>query len=384
MNRLKNIIVGVDASRNRSGGACLHLIRILSLLDPYEHGISIVHVWTFHSLLIQLPTRAWLVKHDSNPNNSSLYEQLLWQARRLSGELQDNKCDILFTTDASTLCQFKPMVVLSQDLLSYEPGVMRTFGFGLSRLRLLAIYFLQNRAFRGAYGVIFLTKYAANTIQKSCGKLSSYVIIPHGVDDRFQNVVGLCGWPSEDERALRCVYVSNAEMYKHQWSVIDAIGILRQRGLNVELKLIGGGSGRAQMLLSNSLGRIDPKGNFIQQIGFITQDKLLNYLTSSDVFIFASSCEAFGITLLEGMSLGLPIACSNRSSLPETLKDGGIYFDPLDPISIAKAVLTIVKSKELRLLMAVRAKHLSLQYSWERCTDQTWSFVVSTYHGIQS
>ena len=41
----------------------------------------------------------------------------------------------MFTTDASTFCRFKPMIVLSQDMLSYEPGAMKRYGYTKQRLR---------------------------------------------------------------------------------------------------------------------------------------------------------------------------------------------------------------------------------------------------------
>jgi hypothetical protein len=47
------------------------------------------------------------------------------------------------------------MVVLSQDMLSYEPDLMRYFGYGFARLRLLLILVLRNFTFRRSAGVIF-------------------------------------------------------------------------------------------------------------------------------------------------------------------------------------------------------------------------------------
>ena len=47
------------------------------------------------------------------------------------------------------------------------------------------------------------------------------------------------------------------------------------------------------------------------------------YLSKSNIFIFASSCENMPITLIEGMASGLPIACSDRGPMPEVLQDGG-------------------------------------------------------------
>ena len=112
---------------------------------------------------------------------------------------------------------------------------------------------------------------------------------------------------------------------------------------------------------------------------FLPKDELLTHLALADLFVFASSCETFGITLLEGMAAGLPIACSNRSSLPETLRDGGVYFDPEDEESIAMAIEQIIQSPALRSAIAQRAKTLSQEYSWKRCADETFSFIAEVF-----
>ena len=80
-----------------------------------------IHVWVFHSLLDQLPDYPWLIKHYPLVLEQSLFKQLVWQATSLAGKVKSPSCDILFTTGASTRCRFKPIVVLSQDMLSYKP-----------------------------------------------------------------------------------------------------------------------------------------------------------------------------------------------------------------------------------------------------------------------
>jgi glycosyltransferase involved in cell wall biosynthesis len=69
--------------------------------------------------------------------------------------------------------------------------------------------------------------------------------------------------------------------------------------------------------------------------------------------------------------------------LPETLKDGGEYFDPQDPQSIAQAITRLVKDPQNRALRAERAKALATQYSWPRCAAETWQFVVQTYRELE-
>lgn len=377
------MIVGVDASRNRSGGAKEHLIGVLSSLDPDVYKISKVHVWSYSALLDELPNRSWLVKHPIRALEGSLLKQLWWQATKLSSELKRLSCQILFTTDASTLCHYSPQVILSQDLLSYEPGIMATFGWSQKRLRLILIRWLQNAAFRRAAGVIFLTNYASQLIQKNCGYVKKSSVIPHGVNGRFfaSNAKDIIN--SADSK-IHCIYVSNTAPYKYQWKVIEAISLLRNKGLNIHLDLVGGGSGPAQNKTLSQMKATDPEHRFIRQLPFIQPEQLVEHLHSADIFIYASACEAFGITLLEGMAMGLPIAASCKSSIPETLQDGGLYFDPDHPEQIADAVEKLFMNTELRQKLQERAIQLASRYSWDRCTKETWTYIVDTYQEIKS
>ena len=382
MNKSDQFVLGIDASRNRSGGARAYLIGVLAELDSLKYGIREVHLWAFEALLCSIPDRPWLIKHNPKELEQRLPSQLWWQATRLSEELVRSDCDILFTTDASTLCRFEPMVVLSQDMLSYEPGMMRHFGYTKARLRLLALLLVQNRAFRSAKGVIFLTKYAAKVIQRSCGPLSRVACIPHGVGENFKRTQALQVWPAPGERPIRCVYVSNAEMYKHQWVVVRAIEALRKSGYDITLSLVGGGEGRARERLNEQIAISDPEKIFVFQLDFLPHEELPQQLARADIVVFASSCENMPVTLIESMAVGLPIACSNRGPMPEVLADGGVYFDPEDAESVANAVEKIIKDPVLRVAVANRAKVLSAQYSWSRCADETFNFISETYRSI--
>lgn len=379
----RNIIVGIDASRNRSGGAIAHLIGILSHGNPLSYGISELHLWSYQSLLDKIPSSSWLKKHNPKELESSLAQQLWWQAINFKKELISNRCDILFTSDASSLCRFRPNVVMSQDLLSYENGIMKRYGFSRDRLRLLTILQIQNRAFRNANGVIFLTEYAAQLIQRSCGQLSRTVVISHGVDNAFKEVEKVAPWPIGGERPIRCVYVSNIAPYKYQWVVLRAVAEIRRRGFDAEILFVGSGSGKPLGLLTDAARKYDPTNAFVRISNSVRHDQIPSILSGSDIFIFASACETFGISLLEAMAVGLPIACSNRSCIPELVEDAGSFFDPEDHRSIADSLERIITDRTLRLRISNLAKSISNRYSWSRCADETWSFITETYKALQ-
>ena len=72
---MKRITVGIDASRNRSGGAIAYLIGILSEVNPLDYNVKEVHLWAPDNLLSQLGDHKWLFKHSSKELQQSIIKQ---------------------------------------------------------------------------------------------------------------------------------------------------------------------------------------------------------------------------------------------------------------------------------------------------------------------
>lgn len=367
------MIIGIDASRNRSGGAKAYLNGILKNLEPSQYDIHEIHIWSYKQILAELPKHPRIIYHSPWQLNCSLPFQLLWQMLVLNLELKKYKCNVLFTTDASTLCRFKPHIVMSQDMLSYEPGIINIYGFTLSRIRLLIILYLQNYVFRWADTVIFLTEYASKIIRSKCPGIKSHVLIPHGINfSEYCNSIN--SFPT-DNSAIECIYISSSDLYKNHPTVILAIEKLRLDGFNCNLTLVGGGTGAGKKKLYKTIEKAKGLIGHLYCFGFLSPNEVSQKLKRSHLFIFASSCENMPITLLEGMASGLPIACSDRGPMPEVLRNGGVYFNPEDYISISKAIKKIIIDGELRQKIVESAKNSALKYSWENCQKSTWSFI---------
>ena len=67
---------------------------------------------------------------------------------------------------------------------------------------------------------------------------------------------------------------------------------------------------------------------------------------------------------------------SNLGPMPEILQEGGVYFDPENPASIAAALERLIVNGGLRHSVATTARQLSDQYSWERCARETWAYLI--------
>ena len=368
------INIGIDASRNRSGGAISHLIEILRLLDPYKYNISKIYVWSYRSLLDILPDYPWLIKCYTKYLEKSLLHQLFWQRFLLPRIAKKNGCKAILNTDAGTILRFKPAITMSCDMLPFDKDAQRKYPFGLAKLRIMVLKFISIRSLEYADGVIFLNDYAAKKIKGYLRRVNSYKIIPHGIGDEFKNLK-IRDYGNK-KGYYRCLYISSFEPYKNHINVIKAINYLRVNGIDVRLRLIGDGKGRFSRSVLKYIHLLDPKKEFINNIGYVPRYFIPNYIVDADIFIFASSCENMPNILLEGMAAGAPIACSNIRPMPDILKDAGIYFNPDDFESIAEAVRELIISEEKRANLGKRAKEIANEYSWKKCADDTLKYIT--------
>ncbi len=189
MENNNKIIVGIDASRNRSGGARAHIIGIINALKSGTEKTVEIHIWSYKSLLDMLPNIKFVIKHSSHKLEKNILSQIIWQFFTLPKLVKKYKCDILLYTDAGAFINFHPCVVMSRDMLSYEKGEMNRYPFSMSKLRLFILKYIQIYSLKKADGAIFLTKYASDVIQKYTGNLKNVRIIPHGVSNFLELIM---------------------------------------------------------------------------------------------------------------------------------------------------------------------------------------------------
>lgn len=379
---LPKLTIGIDATNLRGGGGRTHLIELLATAKPQNFGISKVVVWGSTATLNLLVNHPWLVKLNPREQESGLVIRSLWQKLKLSGVAKETGCDVLFVPGGSYSGDFHPIVTMSRNMLPFEKKEMGRYGLSLLSIRLLFLRFTQLRTLRAADGVIFLTSYAKKAIQKSAGILNNTVIIPHGLNDRF--VIPPRAQSSIEEYSsdepYKILYVSIIDQYKHQWHVVDAIARLRNAtGWNLELELVGPVYTPALRRLQKSIKKHDSDHKWVQFHGSVPFEKLHTIYQQADLGLFASSCENMPNILLETMASGLPVASSNRGPMPEILGDAGLYFDPEDPGDIASVVERLIKSSQLRTSLSHASFDASRKFTWDRCADETFSFLADVH-----
>lgn len=91
----------------------------------------------------------------------------------------------------------------------------------------------------------------------------------------------------------------------------------------------------------------------------------------ADAFVFPSLYEGFGLPILEAMARGVPVASSDRASLPEVVGDAGLLFDPEDVSAIHAALVRLLDDAGLRERLAVAGVARAAQFTWTRSAELT-------------
>ncbi|MDR1982531.1 MAG: glycosyltransferase family 4 protein [Holosporaceae bacterium] len=81
---------------------------------------------------------------------------------------------------------------------------------------------------------------------------------------------------------------------------------------------------------------------------FVPDDELDVLLSNSIALVFPSLYEGFGMPIIEAMTAGVPVICSNAGSLPEVAGDAALFFNPTDIGEMVTAISRIVADSKLR------------------------------------
>jgi glycosyltransferase involved in cell wall biosynthesis len=109
----------------------------------------------------------------------------------------------------------------------------------------------------------------------------------------------------------------------------------------------------------------------IRFLDWVSDEDLEGLYAAAACFVFPSLAEGFGIPVLEAMQRGVPVACSDTSSLPEVAGEAARYFDPLDVDEIAASIADLLRDGGLRERLLAAGRERARLFSWERTARET-------------
>ncbi|MCZ7593142.1 MAG: glycosyltransferase family 4 protein [Kiritimatiellae bacterium] len=188
--------------------------------------------------------------------------------------------------------------------------------------------------------------------------------IPEGVTSDYKP-----GPRPTDRDAKIILYVGRSDPYKNLPRLVEALGGVREEGINARLRVVGSPDPRYPQAprRARELG-LEP---FIDWTGYVSSDQLIKEYQTADVFCLPSRYEGFGLTLLEAMACGTPCVCSNIGSLPEVADDAARKVDPAILPELVSALTEVLSRPEIAEDLARRGVERAAQFTWENTARKT-------------
>ncbi len=246
------------------------------------------------------------------------------------------------------------------------------------------------RAVRRADHVIADSHNTRRDLIELLGAASDKITVIHsGVEPRFRPMTAAAN--GEALAAVRRKYalpeqfilsVGTLQPRKNFARLVDAFGALNSQFAirNFDL-VIGGGRG---WLYEQVFERVKALGleKKVHFLGFADDSDLPMLYNLADLFVFPSLYEGFGLPPLEAMACGVPVVCSEASSLPEVVGDAALTVDPLDVAGLAEAMRRAIEDETLPASLAARGLAQAARFTWSKAAEELLKVYLNVTKGL--
>lgn len=166
-------------------------------------------------------------------------------------------------------------------------------------------------------------------------------------------------------------FIGTLEPRKNIDSLINAFSKLIEHSQFSEYKLVI--VGKKGWYFDSIFELIECLGleNKIILTGFVSDNEKFSILKSSNLFVYPSYYEGFGLPVLEALSVGVPTITSNISSLPEVAGPDSVLVDPNSVEQIYLAMERVLSDIDLQQTMKAKGLKYAHKFSWNNTSNRT-------------
>jgi glycosyltransferase involved in cell wall biosynthesis len=228
------------------------------------------------------------------------------------------------------------------------------------------------RATQRANAIVVPTMAVAEDLARHAPGPATIAVVPHGVPEAFREDVGSAQvHATETGLDLPDAYVlavGTVEPRKGLDVLIEAMA--KPYAPDLPLVVVGP-PGWGEVDLAALAERHGLPTGRLRVLGRISDTDLAVVLRRAAVLAVPSRAEGFGLPVLEAMARGVPVACSDRSSLPEFAGDAALLFDPEDVEAIRAALERLLGDPRLRAHLSKAGRERAAGFSWRRTAELT-------------
>lgn len=239
------------------------------------------------------------------------------------------------------------MVYLHQPYLVYPEQELNASLPWLERLKLYYQRWHFQRSVNNAKAVIVQTPVMADRLVRLYGidRKSVHVMRPAlpahlqtSGSDQHETYLPMLAFPS----CIRLLFLATYYAHKNHAILPSLISELRQRQLSGKVHFfltLDGNRRHAETVL---LRKLESEQDMVTNLGRLRPEEAGLALHAADALFMPTLVETFGLIYLEAMAAHKPILTSNRDFANYMCGDLALYFDPMDPVSIADAIERLI------------------------------------------
>jgi glycosyltransferase involved in cell wall biosynthesis len=377
--------VAIDAVGIRGHGGAAVLCELLYWLPKVKPE------WQWHVFLFERDLREFddppvsdcvALEHTRFGNKG--WERLKWVRRQLQDKIKSVGADLLFSfaNIASNNPCVPQIVFVQQPNAFFDEGVpKRNF------LKHLRMKFMRREILAGAKAsraVIVQTEAMHSRMLKYAPELNGRIhVIPSGFRTPSLNPVIRPEISALIESAgrPRLIYVSHPSEHKNHINLIKSLPEIIKLFPNTQLLLTLEKSQPPNVRYTTFIVKITKTAkefgvdNNLVWLGILTPDEVNYALSNSNLMVFPSLAESFGLGIVEAMATGCPVIASNLPYAHDVAGDAAAYFDPLSPKDIARTVVTILSDRQRLAQMREMGLSMKEKYSNENIAKQVASLL---------
>lgn len=161
---------------------------------------------------------------------------------------------------------------------------------------------------------------------------------------------------------IAILHVGSNDARKNLRTVFRVVAALRENDRKeVCLVKVGSKFGPREKGVIQELGLREA----VRELGPLPAEETVQAYQASDVLLYPSFHEGFCRPVAEAMASGTPVVASNQGAIPEVAQDTQLLFDPEDVERMAKAIVQIAASSDLRQEMVQRGQLAARNFTWE-------------------
>ncbi len=164
------------------------------------------------------------------------------------------------------------------------------------------------------------------------------------------------------------MYVGRPLPHKNLPRLIDAFVELQKSNPQLHLVLVGKKDALYARIAAETKKRNISNVMFTD---FVSEGELRWLYEHTQAYVFPSLSEGFGLPPIEAMIHGAPVVSSNASCMPEVIKDGAVYFNPLDVNDMSHNIDLVINNKQIANKLRDKGFLVAGGYSWKRMAQQT-------------